>query len=103
RHAFEDAPRYGGLGMAVRWLHSGLYHGAQLLRGRPIAPLMRRLRQWDRLDAAGYRELADRRLAAMLEYAHRTVPLYRTAQWRSVQKGAGADLRDWPVLERRSL
>ncbi len=89
--------------MSVRSVHSGLYHGVQMLRGRPVAPLMRRLERWDALDPAAYRKLADERLAAMLDYARRTVPMYRSGEWGSVASAGRVALADWPVLDRRLL
>src|SRR5690606_6913291 len=87
--------------MPVSTLHSGLYHGVQLLRGRPVGPLMQRLKRWDALDADAYRALAEERLNAMLEYARRTVPMYRSGAWNEIAKSERTALRDWPVLDRR--
>lgn len=87
--------------MPVSTLHSGLYHGVQLLRGRPVGPLMHRLKRWDALDSDAYRALAEERLNAMLEYARRTVPMYRSGAWNEIAKSERTALRDWPVLDRR--
>lgn len=83
-------------------LHANLYFGIQLLRGRPVGPLMRRLRRWETLDAESYRRLSDERLAAMLEYARHKVPFYGRGRWGAAL-GRRGTLHDWPVIERAVL
>ncbi|HEX6997836.1 MAG TPA: AMP-binding protein [Gammaproteobacteria bacterium] len=84
-------------------LHKGIYHGIQLLRGRPTVAYMHKLAQWDALEAHAYAALCERRLARALEHAKRHVPLYSTGPWRSLPDRAARDIRDWPVLERRVI
>lgn len=86
-----------------RAFHRSMYLGMQRLRGRPIGKLMRRLAEWDSLDADAYRQLSHARLEDMLEFASARVPLFRTRPWT---RAIGADPRDiqrWPLLERQRL
>ncbi|HEY8519462.1 MAG TPA: AMP-binding protein [Gammaproteobacteria bacterium] len=87
--------------MAV--LHKGIYHGIQLLRGRPTVAYMHKLAQWDALEAKTYSALCERRLARALEHAKRRVPLYSSGPWRAVRDDAAHDIRNWPVLERHVI
>src|SRR5690606_18371727 len=85
-----------------RRLHRSMYLGAQRLRGRPIGKLMRRLAEWDRLDAEAYSALSRARLEEMLTFAAARVPLYRSGPWTDVGGGA-ADIARWPLLDRRLI
>ncbi|MBN1237422.1 MAG: phenylacetate--CoA ligase family protein [Gammaproteobacteria bacterium] len=87
-----------------RAFHRSLYLGLQQLRGRPVGSAIRRLAEWDALGPERYAELCRERLAAMLRYAARHVPLYRTAPWAEQLSGRdAADLDNWPVLQRDAL
>lgn len=83
--------------------HRGLYSSAQLLRGRPVGRCIRRLSEWDGLDAERLGELKRERLAEILSYARKNVPLYSTKPWAAAQRAAPEDIRHWPVLQRGAL
>ena len=85
-----------------RRLHRSMYFGAQRMRGRPIGKLMRRLSEWDRLDAERYAALSRAKLEEMLSFAAERVPLYRSGPWRDVAGGVD-DLARWPLLDRRLI
>jgi phenylacetate-CoA ligase len=96
---FRQSPR-----RIERAFHRSVYLGLQQLRGRPVGAAMRRLIDWDALDADAYAHLCRERLASMLRYAADHVPLYRSDPWQKQLRGRdAADLANWPVLQRDVL
>jgi len=76
----------------------------QRLRGRPVGAYIRRLQEWERLDAPAFERLRAERLARTLEYARSRVPLYRSGPWRAALGHGRPDaLHAWPVLERETI
>lgn len=84
-------------------LRGRVYLGLQALRGRPLGRWIRRLREWERLDAAEFERRHEDRLRLTLAHAAACVPLYRTEPWRSVLSGGSDRLERWPILEREVL
>ena len=84
-------------------LHGRLYLGLQWLRGRPLSRLIRRLQEWERLEATDFKRLHEQRLRWMLAHAWTKTPLYRKGQWQTALVGPDDRLEAWPVLERDIL
>ncbi|WP_129777666.1 phenylacetate--CoA ligase family protein [Peristeroidobacter soli] len=84
--------------------HKNLYYTLQSMRGRHVAPFVRRLQTWERLDRASFDHLTRMLLRDALSYARTQVPLYSSGDWHTALSRADAqDLGNWPVLERKML
>ena len=84
--------------------HRMLLTGVQRLRGRPLGAHIRTLQQWERLDPPAFRQLRAERLANILAYAKKRVPLYSSSAWSQASGRNGAEgLETWPVLEREVI
>jgi phenylacetate-CoA ligase len=91
-------------GSVAHSLHRNAYFALQALRGRPVAKYMQRLQQWERLSRQDFERISQALLADQLQYAHGTVPLYRSSKWQQALRGSDARTIDaWPVLDRHLL
>ena len=84
--------------------HRLLLTGVQRLRGRPLGRYIRTLQQWEQLDRVAFERLRAERLANILAYAKKHVPLYRSTAWSQASDRDGdKGLESWPVLEREVI
>lgn len=84
--------------------HRLLLTGVQRLRGRPLGGYIRILQQWEQLDRPAFERLRAERLANILAYAKKHVPLYSSSSWSQASGRDGAEgIESWPVLEREVI
>src|SRR5580765_4902502 len=88
-------------------LHRIAYYAAQRWRGEPVDRVLAELESSNAWAPERLRALQWERMVALVEHAHRTVPLYRDRlQAAGVATGALRGRDDWrrlPVLEKHDL